>query len=256
MHTCVVLHRRDYPTVPTMQRTGREWTQRESPFQPGRTRPREGAEVNRTATALGDVAWAAAGVLGPRDVLPVGPQLPISLCCAVMTQSPHTLLQRVSRRGPPERLRPTKSPDRQRSGLATTDEWRPGRRRATRLPTVERAIHGACKSSVWVRVNTPSKKGWHTGGVQLHLYAASYRRCLLRGFGSLLLVGASGAQVTKPSGEVIVENFVMERLSEAVCFHDRSRRSREMQNGRSQPPCVRIADYRVVRALVGITAPP
>ena len=58
----------------------------------------KGTEDNRTATAQGDVAWATAGVLGPRDVLPVGPQpLPTSHCCAVMTQSPHTLLRDVSK---------------------------------------------------------------------------------------------------------------------------------------------------------------
>ena len=47
------------------------------------------------------MAWAAAGVLGPRDVLPVGPQpLPMSHCCAVTNQSPHTLLKgRVQRSG-------------------------------------------------------------------------------------------------------------------------------------------------------------
>ena len=65
--------------------------------QRGRAAPRKGAEDNRTATALGDVAWAAAGVLGPRNILPVGPQpLPMCLCCAVMTQSPHITAQGVS----------------------------------------------------------------------------------------------------------------------------------------------------------------
>ena len=33
----------------------------------------------------------------------------------------------------------TQSPDRQRSGLAATEEWRPGRRRATWLPEEEQA---------------------------------------------------------------------------------------------------------------------
>ena len=36
------------------------------PSQPGETPPRKGTDDNRTATALGDVAWAAAGVLEPQ----------------------------------------------------------------------------------------------------------------------------------------------------------------------------------------------
>ena len=55
-----------YPTVPPTRRTGREWTQRESPLQLGRLPPRKGTDDSRTATALGDVAWAAAGVLEPQ----------------------------------------------------------------------------------------------------------------------------------------------------------------------------------------------
>ena len=38
-----------------------------------------------------------------------------------------------------EPLRPTSRPVRQRSGLAVTEEWRPGRRRATWLPEEEQA---------------------------------------------------------------------------------------------------------------------
>ena len=38
-----------------------------------------------------------------------------------------------------EPLRPKRRPVRQRSGLAVTEEWRPGRRRATRLPEEEQA---------------------------------------------------------------------------------------------------------------------
>ena len=34
---------------------------------------------------------------------------------------------------------PRERPVRQRSGLAVTEEWRPGRRRATRLPEEEQA---------------------------------------------------------------------------------------------------------------------
>ena len=49
--------------------------------------------------------------------------------------------------GLPEELRRTQSQDRQRSGLAVTEEWRPGRRRATWLPEEEQAtqsdeLHG------------------------------------------------------------------------------------------------------------------
>ena len=58
-----------------------------------------------------------------------------------------------------------KSPDRQRSGLAATKEWRPGRRRATRLPTEERATQRARKSSVWVRATVASKRARRTGAV-------------------------------------------------------------------------------------------
>ena len=36
------------------------------PSQPGQTPPYKGTDDNRTATALGDVAWAAAGVLEPQ----------------------------------------------------------------------------------------------------------------------------------------------------------------------------------------------
>ena len=46
---------------------------------------------------------------------------------------------RIPGGGLPEPLRPTESPGRQRSGLAATKKWRPGRRRATRLPTEELA---------------------------------------------------------------------------------------------------------------------
>ena len=73
-------------------------------------------------------------------------------------------------------LRPTESPVAQR--LAATKEWRPGRRRATRLPTEERATQCARQSSAWVRV-TAASKARRTGAVELHLYAASYGRRLL-----------------------------------------------------------------------------
>ena len=103
--------------------------------------------------ALGDVAWAGAGLLGPRCVLPVESQpLPMYLCCAVMIQSPHVLLKgrvhsclRVKR--PPEDTgwRPSQgtAPDRQRSG------WRPPR--SGDQDREERAI--ACEKSgyVWPR---------------------------------------------------------------------------------------------------------
>ena len=38
---------------------------------------------------------------------------------------------------------------RQRNSLAATTEWRPGRRRATQLPTEERATQRVRQSSVW-----------------------------------------------------------------------------------------------------------
>ena len=46
-------------------------------------------------------------------------------------------------------------------------------------------------------------------------------------------------------GSFLVENSVMGRLFEGVCFQDRSSRTREMQSDRSQPSRVRITDYRV-----------
>ena len=116
----------------------------------------------------------------------------MSHCCAVMIQSPHTLLKgRVQACGQKDHLEGTKvavfpslsapqeSPDRQRSGLAATEEWRPGRRRATRLPTEERATQRACESSVWARATAASKKAWRTGAVYLHLHAARYGRWVL-----------------------------------------------------------------------------
>ena len=118
---------------------------------------------------------------------------------------------------------PTESPHRQRSGLAATEEWRPGRRRATRLPTEERSTQRACKSSVWVRVTTPSRRGGTqalcnstltqpgTGGGWSH-------RPTLQGYVSpagprplLLFFRWSPFN----HGDV-VENFVVDRLSEAV----------------------------------------
>ena len=60
---------------------------------------------------------------------------------------------------------PQESPVRQCSGLAVTDEWRPGRRRATRLPTEERATQRAFKSSVWARATVTSQKARRTGAV-------------------------------------------------------------------------------------------
>ena len=124
-------------------------------------------------------------------------------------------------------MRPTESPDRQRSGLAATDEWRPGRRRATRLPTEERATQGACESSAWVRATVASKKARRTGAVQLHLYAASYGRWLLSkachlpsplGLRTSCWAFAPHSNFRWSSfnhGDV-VENFVVARLPEAV----------------------------------------
>ena len=115
-----------------------------------------------------------------RDCGSVGPQpLPMSFCCAVMTQSPHTLLKRRVQHVPvgkdhledtkvaafPSLCAPRERPVRQRSGLAATKEWRPGRRRATWLPTEEQGTQRARKSSVWVRATVASKKARRTGAV-------------------------------------------------------------------------------------------
>ena len=155
-------HLRHYCTVGAIRRRSRRaergWSgPRESlPLQPGRPPPRKGTDDNRTATALRAVAWAAA-------VFPSNPPgrrwrtANVPLLCGHDSVSPHTAQGDVSTpvpagKRPPEdtRWRPSrasaphkKSPDRQRSGQAATKEWRPGRRRATRLPTEERATQGA-----------------------------------------------------------------------------------------------------------------
>ena len=104
----------------------------------------------------------------------------MSHCCAVMIQSPTYCSRVVSSMclrakdhlegtkvaAFPSLCAPRKSPGRQRSGLAAaTKEWRPGRRRATRLPTEERATQRVCKSSAWVRATVSSKKARRTGAV-------------------------------------------------------------------------------------------
>ena len=103
----------------------------------------------------------------------------VSLLCGHDSVSPHTaqgtcrhLCLRAAGGGLPEPLRPTESPGRQRSGLAATKKWRPGRRRTTRLPTEERATQRASKSSVWVRATVAAKKARRTGAVELLRYAA------------------------------------------------------------------------------------
>ena len=60
------------------------------PSQPGRTPPWKGTDDNRTATAQGDVAWAAAVFQSK----PPGRRWGTANGCAVMIQSPHTLLKR------------------------------------------------------------------------------------------------------------------------------------------------------------------
>ena len=61
-----LLRRRGYLTVPTTRRAGREWTQRDSPVPAWSSSTVQGTDHSRRATALGDVAWAAAGVLEPQ----------------------------------------------------------------------------------------------------------------------------------------------------------------------------------------------
>ena len=85
-------HLRRYGTVAVIRRClrrnvrGGSGPKESRPLQPGRPSPRNGTDDNRTATALGDVAWAAA--VFPSD--PPGRRwgLPMSHCCAVMIQSP------------------------------------------------------------------------------------------------------------------------------------------------------------------------
>ena len=73
-----------------------------------------------------------------------------------------------------------KSPDRQRSGLAVTKEWRPGRRRATRPPTEERATHGA-KGAVcgYVRLCPRRRRGAQALRDSTHTPQRCYGRWLL-----------------------------------------------------------------------------
>ena len=79
----------------------------------------------------------------------------------------------------PSVLRPDRKSRPAAQRLAATKEWRPGRRRATRLPTEERATQRARESSMWVRVTVTSKKARRTGAVKLLRYAACYGRWLL-----------------------------------------------------------------------------
>ena len=65
-------HLRRYWTVGAIRRClrhavrGGSGPSESHPLQPGRAPPCKGTDDSRTATLLGDVAWAAAGVLGPQ----------------------------------------------------------------------------------------------------------------------------------------------------------------------------------------------
>ena len=105
------------------------------------------------------MAWAATDVLGTRDALPVGPQpLPVSHCCAVMTQSPHMLLRDVSTPVPGGK-RPLEAslyaPQKVQTGSAAV--WRPprsGDHEGDRRPSVrDRAVR------VYVRPRPRRRRG-------------------------------------------------------------------------------------------------
>ena len=159
----------------------------------------------------------AAGVLGPRDVLPVGPQpLLMSHCCAVMTQSPHTLLK--------ERVVPHKKSRTaaQRSGghrrVATrkaTGDPGPTEERGD-PPCVTEQCEGTCDRSLEEGV-AHRRCVTRASRSQLRAMAAEKSMLpaqpfgamgLLLGFVSLLPVFL-GAPVTTVSGEAVVEYFVM-----------------------------------------------
>ena len=120
-----------------------------------------------------------------RDCGSVGPQpLPMSFCCAVMTRSPHMLLKgrvlsglrakdhlRTPGGGFPRYCAPQKV----QTGSAAAG-WRPGRRRATRLPTEERATQRARREQCVGTCDRGLKEG---AARRRHLYAASYGRWLL-----------------------------------------------------------------------------
>ena len=135
----------------------------------------------------------------------------MSHCCAVKTQSPHTLLKDVSSMclRAKDHLEDTRwrssrasAPQRKTSPAAQRTGGRRGV--ATRKATGDPATHGGaavprCKrSSVWVRVTTASKKARRTGAVPLHLGGGLLSKAcqppspratgLLLGFDTLLLV--------------------------------------------------------------------
>ena len=114
-----------------------------------------------------------------RDCGSVGPQpLPMSFCCAVMTQSPTYCSRDVSsvslrakdhlegtkvaafpRYGAPQKVQTAAQ------RLAATEEWRPGRRRATQLPTEERATQRARGEQCVGTCDHGLEKAWRTGAV-------------------------------------------------------------------------------------------
>ena len=122
---------------------------RAPPSQRGRAPRCRGTQDYRTATCSrrhGVGCRGCAGTTG-RTSCRTPAAANVSLLCGLVSVSPHTAqgtcpacacLQKDHLRTPgcglPEVLRPTESPDMQRSRLATTKEWRPGRRRATWLP--------------------------------------------------------------------------------------------------------------------------
>ena len=139
--------------MPTSRRAGREWKERESSV-PSLVDLHDEKGLTIVAQQLPQETWRGLPrVCWDRRVPPSGLWLcgtpaaaNVSLLCGHDSVSPHTAQGTCPRLclpakdhlrtpggGLPEPLRPTESPVLQRSGLAVTDEWRPGRRRAIRL---------------------------------------------------------------------------------------------------------------------------
>ena len=186
-----------------------------------------------------------------RDCGSVGPQpLPMSFCCAVMTQSPHILLKRRVQHEPAgKRLEGTKvaafprycAPQKVQTGSAAAGGHQGV---ATRKATGDPATHGGAGDPECVKeqcVGTCDRcleegaahKRCVTPPLRSQLRAAAAEQgtptaqpfgvtVLFLGFGPSFK-SSFGAPVTTVSGEDVGENFVVDRFSD----HDRSRRLRE-----------------------------
>ena len=144
---------------------------------------------------------------------------------------------------------------------------REGRERLTQLPPKEEIADFNAAYGLWRKLSDqtsrfPSGASLHREdlphffrlppvGFQWHLLHFSLSAS--RQFSSWSSSGTFGADTQNDrrrqfmDGSFLVENSVMGRPSEGVCFHDRSRRSRERQSDRSQPSRVRIVPARFLQ---------